>query len=264
MNTTQSKAGHHNLKNVIADESHLSNDQRKSREIQTRAARNLHGRALYLDLEFTCWNVKPPQDMKPEIIEIGLAEMDLESLRITREATCFVRPRRWEISLKCTQLTGITSENIRGAKPLEEALQTLLKNFGSTTDMPCCTWGDDLSVLNRSCASLGLANPLKHHIDLSRLFQNAFVMKEQVSLTSAIRMMGLDFDGMPHTALADARNAALLHATLLRRMRGLPDLPPLPVVEPEKVIIGVFAEKLKACLQGVTLGRSPPAGAPNK
>jgi DNA polymerase III alpha subunit (gram-positive type) len=132
---TQSRAAHPNVEEdeiAFADESHPSEDQRKSRAIKTPADSILHDRALYLDLEFTCWNAPPPPGMKPAIIEIGLAEMDLASLRITREATCFVRPRRWEISLKCAQLTGITSENIRGAKPLGAALQALLMDFGST------------------------------------------------------------------------------------------------------------------------------------
>lgn len=241
---------------VLAGESQLSDEARKTRTIKTPVDGILHGRALYLDLEFTCWNVPPPPDMKPEIIEIGLAEMDLVSLRITREAACFVRPRRWEISLKCAQLTGITSGDIRAAKPLGEALRALLMDFGST-DAPCCAWGDDVSLLSRSCASLGLANPLKHQMDLSRLFQDAFVMKEQLSLGSAVRMMGLDFDGVPHNALADARNTAILHAAILRRMRGLPDLPRLPVVEPPTVGISPFAQKLKECLQGYPAWPTP-------
>jgi hypothetical protein len=87
-------------------------------------------------------------------------------------------------------------------------------------------------------------------MDLSRLFQTAFVMKQQLSLGSAIKMMGLDFDGAPHNALADARNTALLHAAMLRRMRGLPDLPVRPVVEPPTVAVSPFAQKLKKCLQG--------------
>ncbi len=45
--------------------------------------------------------------------------MDLSTLCITQQASHFVRPRRWEISLKCTQLTGITAEDIQSAKPTQ-------------------------------------------------------------------------------------------------------------------------------------------------
>jgi len=53
-----------------------------------------HTRALYIDLESTCWNRMPPPGMTPEIIEIGIVELDLIGLRITQEAAYFVRPRR--------------------------------------------------------------------------------------------------------------------------------------------------------------------------
>ncbi len=36
-----------------------------------------HTHALYLDLEWTCWNAPPPPGMQQEIIEIGIVEMDL-------------------------------------------------------------------------------------------------------------------------------------------------------------------------------------------
>jgi hypothetical protein len=39
-----------------------------------------HTSALYLDLECTFWEEPPPPGMKREIIEIGVAEMDLQSL----------------------------------------------------------------------------------------------------------------------------------------------------------------------------------------
>ena len=53
-----------------------------------------HPRSLYIDVEMTCWTGPPPPGMKQEIIEIGIAEMDLRTLDITREASYFVRPRR--------------------------------------------------------------------------------------------------------------------------------------------------------------------------
>ncbi len=44
-----------------------------------------YSHVLYLDLEWTCWNVPPPVGMKPEIIEIGVAEMDMSTLSIIQE-----------------------------------------------------------------------------------------------------------------------------------------------------------------------------------
>jgi len=85
-----------------------------------RAEDRHHKHAIYLDLEWTCWNTVPPAGMKQEIIEVGIVAMDLANLKLLDEASYFVRPRRWEISQKCTMITGITDQDIRSAKPLGE------------------------------------------------------------------------------------------------------------------------------------------------
>jgi inhibitor of KinA sporulation pathway (predicted exonuclease) len=208
-----------------------------------------YSNVLYLDLEWTCWNVPPPPGMKPEVIEIGVVAMDMRTLSVTQEAAHFIRPRRWEISDKCTKLTGITADDIRSAKPLDEVLAAVTKKF-QPANKACCAWGDDVSVLARTCKSLGLASPFRHPVDLSGTFQGIFVTKEQASLSAAIKMLGLDFDGVPHGALPDARNTARLHASILRRMRREPDPAPPPISEKEEVVsLSPFAQKLSECLK---------------
>jgi hypothetical protein len=54
----------------------------------------------------------------------------------------------------------------------------------------------------------------------SHLCPRLFLLKQQVSLEKAIEILELAFDGMPHTALADPRNTARVHAALIRRMRA--------------------------------------------
>jgi inhibitor of KinA sporulation pathway (predicted exonuclease) len=208
-----------------------------------------HTHALYLDLELTCWDAPPPPGMQQEIIEIGIVEIDLVTLSITQEASYFVRPRRWEISHKCTMLTGITSEDIRKAKPLDEVLALIAERF-RPANKPCCAWGDDVSVISRTCTSLGLVSPFRRPIDLSKVFQGAFVTKEQLSLGGAIQMMEMEFDGIPHGALPDARNTARLHASILRRMRREPDPVPSPAAERNEVVsLSPFAQKLSDSLK---------------
>jgi hypothetical protein len=55
-----------------------------------------HTRSIYIDVEQSCWTGLPPLGMRQEIIEIGVVEMDLQTLEITRERAHFVRPRREE------------------------------------------------------------------------------------------------------------------------------------------------------------------------
>ena len=62
-------------------------------------------------------------------------------------------------------------------------------------------------------------------------------------------MPGLEFGGVPHGALADARNTALVHAAILRRIRRNSDpipVPPEPEAEPE--IRSDFGDKLAKAL----------------
>jgi inhibitor of KinA sporulation pathway (predicted exonuclease) len=208
-----------------------------------------HSRALYIDVEMTCWKGPPPAGMKQEIIEIGITEMDLQSLSIVREKAYFVRPRRWEISALCTKLTGITGDDIRTARPFPEVLSALIDEFDPSKAM-CCTWGNDDALIAATCQAHRLTSPLRHLVDLTHLFSRLFLIKQQVNLAKAIEILGLGFDGTPHSALADARNTARVHAAIIRRMRREPDPPPIPVSGSEpKTYMSPFGEQLLRALE---------------
>lgn len=59
---------------------------------------------------------------------MGVVSIDMHELRILDEASYFVRPRRWEISVMCTQLTGIIHEKVRQASSLREVLDAVSKS----------------------------------------------------------------------------------------------------------------------------------------
>jgi inhibitor of KinA sporulation pathway (predicted exonuclease) len=208
-----------------------------------------HTRALYIDLESTCWNRTPPPGLTPEIIEIGVVELDLTDLRITQEAAYFVRPRRWEISQKCTKLTGITSDDVRHAMTFPKVLATVIERFRPKAT-PCCAWGDDFSLLTKACNSEGLANPFRQPIDLCKSFQGILAAKQQPSLASALELMGLQFEGFPHGALNDARNTARLHIAVLHHMRTKREtLPTSTNVADQTESLSPFAQKLAHALK---------------
>jgi inhibitor of KinA sporulation pathway (predicted exonuclease) len=170
--------------------------------------------------------------MKQEIIEIGVVEMDLQTLSISREKAYFVRPRRWEISAHCTELTGITAEDVRTGRPFPKALAALTDEFSPSKAM-CCTWGNDDALIAATCQEHRLKSPLRYLVDLAHLFPGLFLLKQQVSLAKAVDMLEFGFDGAPHTALPDARNTARVHAAIIRRMKREPDPQPVPACEPE-------------------------------
>jgi inhibitor of KinA sporulation pathway (predicted exonuclease) len=209
-----------------------------------------HTHGIYLDVEMTCWDSPPPLGMKQQIIEIGIVSMDLISLDIILEASYFVRPRQWDISPKCTALTGITKEDIQSARSFPEVIADLTEAFEPKTKL-CGTWRDDASVIASTCRMQGLRSPLRYLLDVEHLFQGAFLLKQQVSLQGAVKLLGLEFDGVPHGALADARNTALVHAAIIRRMRREPDPLSVPISEPLEATMSLFAEKLSYSLRNL-------------
>jgi len=205
---------------------------------------------LYLDLELTCWDTTPPNGMQPEIIEIGIVEMDLNELSLTREQAYFVRPRRWDISEKCTSLTGIAAEDVKSARPLDQIVALIAQQFAPLPRV-CCAWGDDVARLAAKCEAIGIESPFRRSVDLSVLLQHLLVAPGQMSLSAAMQFFGLAFDGVPHGALVDARNTARLHASILRRLRGIPE-PVVTVSDPPPAVQAVpetaFGEKLRLSL----------------
>jgi inhibitor of KinA sporulation pathway (predicted exonuclease) len=181
-----------------------------------------HEKAFYLDMEFTCWDGPPPVGLRPEIIEIGAVEMDLDSLHITKERTFFVRPRHLEISTRCSDITGISVDDLRAAPPFDKVLGVLIDEFRPSERL-CCSWGNDADLLSEACRSCGMRSPLRNVVDLSHFVWRLFLLLQRPSVRSAIEILGLRFEGAAHTALADARNTARVHAEILRRMRNHPD-----------------------------------------
>lgn len=62
--------------------------------------------------------------------------------------------------------------------------------------------------------------PFRRSIDLSQIVRQALLFENQLSLRAALELLGLEFDGCAHIALADARNTARLHAEIMRRLRA--------------------------------------------
>ncbi|WP_263375313.1 3'-5' exonuclease [Granulicella aggregans] len=207
-----------------------------------------HERLLYIDTESTFWAGPPPRGLSHEIIEIGVVEMDTATLKITRERSYFVRPKRWEISPRCAKLTGITADDIRTARTFPEVIAKVVKEFSPSTALSC-TWGDDAALIAAACHRHGLPMPIRNVLDLAPLFQGLFLLKQMASLHNAVLMLGLNFDGVPHGALPDARNTALLHAEVLRRMRREPDPEASVPMTDLPPAMTAFGEKLLAALE---------------
>ncbi|XP_077094280.1 ERI1 exoribonuclease 2 [Siphateles boraxobius] len=186
---------------------------------------------IIIDFESTCWREK--NSFRPEIIEFPAVLLNLCNGAVESEFHSFVQPQEHPVlSGFCSQLTGITQDQVDSAPPLhiclsrfERWLQGLQQERGVAyeTDRSgpapsghiCAfvTWSDwDLGVcLLYECKRKQLRVPeaLKSWIDLRATYR-LFYNRKPKGLRGALLDLGIQFTGREHSGLVDARNTALL------------------------------------------------------
>ncbi len=174
-----------------------------------------HNRVVCFDLEMCCWN-EDGVGTTGEIIEVGLAEIDLVKGEIVKRAQYYVKPETDEVSLFCSQLTGITPRKIeKQGRPLEEVLKSMVKNFGGTNKI-YAAWGRDDLVLRQECLDKGIDTPFNEFINLATLFRIQNRLKDKrIGHKAAQESKGIEWEGRQHSGYVDAYNLAKLALTML-------------------------------------------------
>jgi inhibitor of KinA sporulation pathway (predicted exonuclease) len=188
------------------------------------SARKDHDRCLALDLELTCWEGDPPAGKRPQIIQIGIAEIDLVRLTLTRTSSFLVRPYGFHaLSDFCTALTGITTEQVKTkGRWIDEVLKALVKEYGPKRKA-ILTWGDDETALLEEAAPLGYLETFRRMTDLGWIFHSTFQFPQRPGLSDALQFLGLTPVGTDHNAEYDAINTARVFMELMahtRKMQG--------------------------------------------
>jgi inhibitor of KinA sporulation pathway (predicted exonuclease) len=148
---------------------------------------------------------------------MGGCILELPTGRIAQVCNADIRPERANVSRYCTKLTGITSARAASGIAFATAVGMLNDRFGK-----CDSWASfgamDQVRLADQCAREGLSFPLpREHIDIRALAQAHFGWRIRKSLMQVISAIGCGFEGQRHTALADAKNAAIALRYLLIR-----------------------------------------------
>ncbi len=191
-----------------------------------------HGRILVIDLELTMWEGAPPPGFLPEIVELGVVELQLEGPRpvIGRRASWLARPRKGSVSHEFTALTGITEGELHRARPLDEVLASCAKMFGQSGHA-WAAWGGDDEAVREACAIL--RRPMMFggpFYDLGFLYGALSGGGRGIGLPRALEELGMSFEGRRHRAGDDALNAArvlaclsdMLRANMVGRREGYP------------------------------------------
>lgn len=174
-----------------------------------------------VDVEATCWPGKPPAGQVSEIIEIGLCVVDLAARERVSRHRILVRPARSAVSDFCTELTGLTQEEVDGGVDFATAC-ALLEREHYSRSRPWASWGDyDRRQFQRQCAATGVRYPFgSRHTNAKRAFAEIRGLPRPLGMSSALQEAGLPLEGRHHRGVDDAWNiAALILDTLVGRGR---------------------------------------------
>jgi len=198
------------------------------KKVKNMASR-LDKRLLVIDIESTCW--EPPQskpkDEVQEIIEVGIAEVDIKELRIVHNEGLLVKPTHSKVSPFCTQLTTLTQEQVDKGTSYKEVCNQLVKVYDSP-NRTWASWGDfDRKQFQKDSELNGVKYPFgPRHINIKNLFSVLHGLDRELGLDAALGYLGMKLDGTHHRGVDDARNIAKIFIHLLKYARlGLDQYP---------------------------------------
>jgi inhibitor of KinA sporulation pathway (predicted exonuclease) len=186
---------------------------------------------MVVDLECTCFQTedldKPrgwTADKDQEITEIGVSIVHLPNLEILETKSFLVQPEG-PMGEFCKELTTLTFNDVKDRPNLFGVLEELCawakaEKF-DIQSMPWGSWGDyDRVQLFRECARKGLKYPFgRAHYNIKGMFSMLTGQGKGFGVSKALAQLGMDFDGIPHRGVDDARMTALILLNILGKSR---------------------------------------------
>jgi inhibitor of KinA sporulation pathway (predicted exonuclease) len=174
-------------------------------------------KVVIIDIEATCWNGDPPQDMKNDIIEVGVCLLDIQNHEVTEQRGIIVTPERSLVSQFCTELTTITPELVeKEGIPFGQACKLLSKDY-QTKDRPWASFGAyDEKQFRKQCLETGIPYPFGPlHINVKTMFALKKKLSKEVGMAEALGILNLQLDGTHHRGIDDAGNIAKILSWIL-------------------------------------------------
>lgn len=200
-------------------------------------AKRLLDLVIVIDVEATCWEGPPPEGQGSEIIEIGVATLDVVTGERVAGEGVMVRPTRSSVSPFCTELTTLTQADVDAGLPFGQAC-ALIRSRYLTNQRVWASWGDyDRLQFERQCAAEGVRYPFgPRHLNAKTLYSLAHALDREPGMAAALEHAGLPLHGTHHRGVDDAWNIAALLGGVLRasrpdgpgtgpRVPGVPDVP---------------------------------------
>lgn len=162
---------------------------------------------IILDLEATCWEEKDPNNQN-EIIEIGALKVD-ENGVVIDEFSRFVKPLlHANLSPFCINLTSIKQKQIDNAELFPQVISEFKKWINLSEPYVLCSWGyyDKQQFISDSNLHEIETEWLNKHISLRHQHAELKSLRKPLSMSSALRMEGIELKGIHHRGIDDARN----------------------------------------------------------
>lgn len=179
-------------------------------------------RLLIIDVESTCWTGQPPGDAESEIIEIGIALLDLASGEPLSKDSLLVKPERSTVSPFCKELTTLTQAQVEGGFFFKDACRTLERQYQSRSRL-WASYGDyDRRQFERQCRSRQVRYPFGiSHLNIKVLCAALLGWSAPVGMDEALQRLGLPLEGTHHRGGDDAWNIAKIVSKLMQATRSL-------------------------------------------
>ena len=173
-------------------------------------------RLLVIDIEATCWKKSPPPEQENEIIEIGIAPINLSTKTVEDKISILVKPQCSTISEFCTELTTLTQEQVDTGVSFTDACLRLRKEYLSEKRV-WASYGDyDRRMFEKQCKARGVRYPFGvRHINVKTLFAIAQGLPREVGMARALEMLDLPLEGTHHRGHDDAWNIARILLKLI-------------------------------------------------
>lgn len=166
---------------------------------------------LIVDFEATCSDNGAVPRHEMEIIEIGAVIQKADTFEIASEFQTFVRPvRHPELTPFCVRLTSITQRDVAGAPSFGDAIAAMKRWMQAFDDVLFCSWGGyDRKQLLQDCDYHRVPYPFASgHLNLKTEVAKTLGWRKPLGIAAAVRQLGMDFEGVHHRGIDDARNIA--------------------------------------------------------
>lgn len=175
-------------------------------------------KVIVIDVEASCWEKKKPKGQHHDIIEYGLAVLDIANGQIIANEGILVHPTTSEISPFCTQLTTITPAMIeQEGRSFAEASAYLTETYQAKQYIWASYGAYDFQQIHRQCQREGVPFPLSgQHLNVKALFALKMQTSRPVGMAEALRALNIPLEGTHHRGVDDARNIAKILLQLLK------------------------------------------------